>query len=177
MEIAPKGSIEYQINTATLQERLGIGKLLMEVYTDAKKAIPAFLWPPIHLAHLCAESLDLSGTHKDFMPETGAFAYVNPSSHQQLLLAIVAPAKVDICNTLLNNCLAASLRVDGSVDRRHIDNIYVALKIVTGTAEEKTIFIGFEEPEEEGRKGIFLQSGRFLTNTSIGTMQYKQFPQ
>jgi hypothetical protein len=49
---------------------------------------------------------------------------------------------------LFDNCLALSLKVDGSVDRMQINNIHLLSKVVLSDGDVRSCFIGFEEPEE-----------------------------
>lgn len=55
----------------------------------------------------------------------------------------------------LESCLAISLRADGSIDRTSIDKIYVLAKIVNAEGKLETLFLGVDEQEEKGAKGLY----------------------
>lgn len=55
----------------------------------------------------------------------------------------------------LRKSLAVSLRVDGSVDRTGLHNIYVMAHIMNQDVTTSTIFMGFGVPEADGAEGYF----------------------
>uniref|UniRef100_A0A2S2NPN1 Uncharacterized protein n=1 Tax=Schizaphis graminum TaxID=13262 RepID=A0A2S2NPN1_SCHGA len=55
----------------------------------------------------------------------------------------------------LNTVLVISLRVDGSVDRTQVDNIYVLAKIMITNGDSELVFIGFKEPIQKGAIGYY----------------------
>ena len=90
--------------------------------------------------------------HTAYNSPAGSLAYVNPPSYQFLLNYIVAPHKLQLMEKILN-AAAASLRVDGSVDKFQVHNVHVMIKIVHCSGEEETLFLGFEEPSSRGTSG------------------------
>jgi hypothetical protein len=129
-----------------------IGGKMIEIYANAKRGAPAFSWPAHYVANKMAVCFDPSEPHSEWEPSAGELTYVNPNSHQFLLQAIASPEYPNVKHKL-ENCIAASLRVDGSVDKVQTDNIHVMVKTVDQIGKEETLFIGFVEPIERGVYG------------------------
>jgi hypothetical protein len=129
-----------------------IGQSMIEVYADAKKGISAWSWPARHVAHHIADNFKPNEPFTHFVPATGSLTYVNPVMQQELLRNIVKPELTTLRQRIVQS-LAVSLRVDGSVDRRQVDNKHCMLKIVDKSGEEETVFLGFAEPEKRGTDG------------------------
>lgn len=55
----------------------------------------------------------------------------------------------------LEQCIAGSIRINGSVDRTQIDKIYIMLKIITANGEKDLIFLGVSEQTIRGAAGLF----------------------
>lgn len=55
---------------------------------------------------------------------------------------------------VIKTSIAISIHVDGSVDRTHVDKIYVLLKVVTETGDRKMIFLGIAQQIERGASGL-----------------------
>lgn len=122
-----------------------VGRFICSVYNDAKHGtLSAWSWPSREVADLKGRALDfMSDEHETFLPKEGQLQYVNPTAHKEFLECIV---KADIGNlkAKLKNCLAISLRLDGSVDRTQVDNVHVMVKAVTEAGDSELIFLGFE---------------------------------
>lgn len=79
--------------------------------------------------------------------------HINPKSHADILESIVDTSS-DFVRKKIENCLACSLRADGSIDRTHIDKIYILAKIVNEKGVLETLFIGVAEQTERGAEGL-----------------------
>lgn len=122
-------------------EAKSVGGKLVDVYCDAKKALSAYSWPARYVANAIAKQFDPNVDHMDYDPSPSTLTYVNPTTHRELLHAIVDTERPRL-RMKIENSLAASIRVDGSVDRRQEDNKHVMLKIVAENGEENTFFLG-----------------------------------
>jgi hypothetical protein len=129
-----------------------IGAKMIEIYAEAKRGASGWSWPARHAAHQIAEQFQPNETHADYVPTAGSLTYVNPCMQRQLFESIVKPEFSKIKNRL-ENSLAVSLRVDGSVDRMQVDNVHCMLKVVDAAGIEDTIFVGFAEPDNKGTEG------------------------
>lgn len=79
--------------------------------------------------------------------------YVNPTAYSKLLSAIVLCDKPNL-QTKLETSIAASIRIDGSIDRTQLDKIYIMLKILTKNGDKELIFIGIAEQNIRGATGL-----------------------
>lgn len=80
--------------------------------------------------------------------------YVNPRSHAEILECIV-DSNDKVVENKIRDCLALSLRCDGSVDRTNIDKIYVLARIANKHGDLETVFIGVGEKTERKTDGLF----------------------
>ena len=121
-----------------------VAKFICTVYNDAKHGtLSAWSWPSREVAYLKGLAVDLnSENYKPFIPREGELQYINPSGHREFLESIVH-ADLGNLKKKLDNCLAISLRLDGSVDRTQVDNIHVLAKIITDSGDAELIFLGF----------------------------------
>lgn len=130
-----------------------IGKLLIIVYNDAKKlTLSAFSFPSRYIAAECARNFDFNNASAPIIPLHLNAQYVNPVSHLNLLNAIVASS--DIFENKLKSAITCSIHVDGSVDRKQLDKIYIILKIVTPNGELETLFVGVGLQTSPGSEGL-----------------------
>lgn len=122
------------------------GSHMIRVFNDAKKiTLSAWSWPSRIVADKMASFFELNGF---CMPQNNLIdlSYCNPSHHADLLDSIV---RSDIGNlkSRIQNALAISLRIDGSVDRTQKHNVYVMAHIIENDTSNHTIFLGFDIPE------------------------------
>ncbi len=104
----------FLISNAGLVKSIG-GKLI-EIYANVKRGAPAFNWPAYHVAYKMAVGFDPSEPYLEWKSSVGMLTYVNPTSYQCLLHTIVSLEYPNI-KLKLENCIAAYLCVDGSVDK------------------------------------------------------------
>ena len=82
--------------------------------------------------------------------------YLNPTQHREFLSCIASVGRKGVSREL-QNALAVSLHVDGSVDRQQMDKKHVCAHIVTTDGDVVQRFLGFSKPNEHGIMG-YLQS-------------------
>ena len=75
-------------------------------------------------------------------------SYITPAQHADLMSYIVKTDKPNL-RSKLENSLAVSLSVDGSVDRFQLDNKHVTCKIMTDDGKQESLFLGFDEAPDE----------------------------
>lgn len=112
------------INHANQQQINHIGKLMIQVYLDAKRLnLTPESWPARYVAsEACA--YDCMSENKNIIAGNIDLQYVNRPGHFNLLSTIVKSDQKNFAQKI-NDCLALSLRIDGSIDFTQIDKIYV----------------------------------------------------
>lgn len=123
------------------------GSHMITVFNDAKKiTLSAWSWPSRIVADKMAAFFELNGF---CMPQTQLIDlnYCNPTHHADLLNSIVE-SDFENLKSKIQNALAISLRLDGSVDRTQKHNVYVMANIVDKDTSNYNIFIGFDIPED-----------------------------
>jgi hypothetical protein len=104
-----------------------IGSLMINIYNDAKRSsLSAWSFPSRYVA---AEMACNFKTNGNLLGNSINLQYVTPSQHPDLLKCVVHSDKPNLA-VRLQNALALSLRVDGSVDRTQNHNIYVLVNAV-----------------------------------------------
>lgn len=125
------------------------------MYNDAKRGtLSAWSFPSRYVASLIGDQLDLQEPHTTYTPSATDLQYVNPSTHREMLLTIADTDRKSFVSCL-QNILAVSLRVDGAIDKQHLDNKHVMAKYVTDNGVAKTVYLGFNESLETGSFGLF----------------------
>ena len=133
-----------------------ISLFMLDVYNDAQRGtLSAWSWPSRVLTRLKAENMKID-EFSPFSPTSEQIQYLNPTQHREFLSCIASVGRKGVSREL-QNALAVSLHVDGSVDRQQIDNKHVCAHIVTTDGDVVQRFLGFSEPNEHGIMG-YLQS-------------------
>ena len=102
-----------------------IGKLIIQMYNDAKKlSISAFSWPSRVVASEIAQNFDYNNPFEEYDASVFDLQYVTPASHQQLL-KIIVQADLPRFKEEIDDCLAASFRCDASMDRTQKDDEFM----------------------------------------------------
>ena len=121
---------------------------MITVYNDTMRGnSSAHSWPSRAVASVSSESINLASDFKACEPKSCELSYVNPTNHSQFLDYIVRADAQNICD-LLTSAIAVSLRVDESVDKQQVDNVFMMAKIVSGDGSDRLVFLGFAEPDE-----------------------------
>lgn len=120
---ANKGLIDMHISEANRKKANHIGKLLLQVYTDAKiLTSSAYSWPSRFVASESGKCFNFNASSFKTIPDNINIQYVTPAGHLSLLTAITRSHNKLIAQ--VENALAISIHIDGSVDRFQIDIIY-----------------------------------------------------
>lgn len=88
---------------------------------------------------------------------------MTPSQHKTFLDCIVHVHEPEFIS-LLQNSLALSLRVDGSVDRTQDHNVYLMGHVVHKNATVSNVFIGFQIPQRGKSLGYFECMKKIVNN-------------
>lgn len=143
-----------------------VGAQICTVFNDAKRGtLSAWSWPSREIAYMKGENFKLHGFSGKFEPTIENLQYLFPAHHADLLQCIVDTNKPQIKNQL-NNSLAISLRVDGSVDRSQIHNNHIMANVINKDGSESLLFLGFSETKTRGATG-YLQSLKDATERLI----------
>lgn len=155
--------IDASIRKANQIQADYIGKLMIQIFTDAKRlTLSAWSWPIRYIASEASHAFSITNENHDTIPKNLSLQYINNKSHLSLMSCIVE-SDLNAMKNKIENCLALSLRVDGSIDRSQIDKIYVMAKIVTSSGQSELIFLGVKEQTEREAVGLF--------RTALGAME------
>lgn len=158
--------MDIYLNKANKLEANHVGKLLIQVYTDAKRlTLSAWNWPARYVASEASHAFSITNEGNTTIPPNVSLQYVNNKAHLELMTCIVE-SDVGALKTKIDRCLSISLRIDGSVDRTQIDKIYVLAKIITSAGVPELLFLGVNEQVERLANGLF--------KTALGAIE-KQF--
>lgn len=147
--------LDVSINKANQLEANHVGKLLIQVYNDAKRlTLAAWNWPARYVTSEASNAFSITNENMTTIPSNVNLQYVNNKSHLKLMSCIVE-SDFDTLKSKIERCLSISLRVDGSIDKTHIDKIYVLAKIVTETGDSQLIFLGVSQQMERKASGLF----------------------
>lgn len=117
--------MEIAISKAAKQQIEYIAKLMIQVYLDGKQLnVSARSWPSRYVAAEASLVYKVQDHSGRIVPKNINLQYVNPPGHLNLMTAIVQCHRPELLRKI-NECLAISLRIDGSIDFTHIDKIYV----------------------------------------------------
>lgn len=140
------------------QEKLAnqIGRYATCVFVDAKRlTLSAYSWPARLVAYEYGAAYNINNREQSANAINKIpLQYVNPMSHAEILDCIVA-VEGDLLSKKIQNCIALSLRADGSVDRTNQDKIYVLAKIVNSDGKQETLFLGMGAQSQRGAIGLF----------------------
>lgn len=132
-----------------------VGKLMIQVFSDAKCLTnTAHTWPSRYVAGEASSTYDSLSQNKSIISDSINLQYINKPSHSMLMTSIVESDR-HAFQQKIADCVAISLRVDGSIDFTHIDNIYVMAKLINADGSSKSVFIGIAEQSERLAKGLF----------------------
>lgn len=148
--------LEKMISKAHLQLANTIGSHALIIYNDAKRlTLSAYSWPSRALSSEFGRSFDFNDptANKEAMIKTN-LQYLNPKMHAEILDSIIA-SDSELVKRKIEESIAMSLRVDGSVDRMNIDKIYILAKLVNREGNLETIFIGVGQQKERYAAGLY----------------------
>lgn len=133
-----------------------VGKLMIQVFSDAKcLSNTAHTRPSRYIAGEASTTYDsLSSQKRSIISDSINLQYINKPSHSMLMTSIVESDR-HAFQQKIADCVAISLRVGGSIDFTHIDNIYVMAKLMNADGSSESVFIGIAEQSERLAKGLF----------------------
>lgn len=146
------------MNKANKKQANHVGKLLIQIYTDAKRlTLSAWNWPIRYVAaeasHAFSIDKPVNNENQSIIPDNLSLQYITPRSHLELMSCIVE-SDVNVLKMKIDQSMAMSLRIDGSVDRTQMDKIYVLAKIVTSGGALELVFLGVSEQVERFAAGL-----------------------
>lgn len=156
IEVTTAAPMEIAISKANKQLIDRVGKLMIQVYLDAKRLnLTAYSWPSRYVAGEASYAFDsLDQTH-NIISDSINLQYINTHGHLDLMNAIVQSHRNEF-HRKIKESLALSLRIDGSIDFTHVDKIYVMGKLVNLDGSRELIFIGIGEQKERKAQGLML---------------------
>lgn len=154
--------MEVAVSKANKQMVDYIGKLMIQIYVDAKRLnLSARSWPARYIANEASHAYNSSIQNSVVLNDI-KLQYVNAPGHLELMTTIVESDRSQFVEKITNS-LALSLRVDGSIDFTQIDKIYVMAKLINLDGSDELILIGIAEQNERYAQG--------LTNAVIKAMK------
>lgn len=153
--IKQESELEKLITKGNAELAKTVANFAYSVYNDAiRLTLSAYSWPSRFVAQELGRLFDFSKSHEsEEKIKKINLQYINPCMHSELLTCIVEADRNDI-KTRIENAIAISVRVDGSVDRTNIDKIYVLAKIVNRQGVLENLFIGVGEQTERLAIGL-----------------------
>lgn len=149
-----KESIDFHVTKQNEKLAAHVAKILFQIYVDAKKlTCSAYSWAARFVGAEFGHLFDCKNANAK-LSDSLNLQYVNPKSYAKLLGAIVQSDKSNFMQKL-EKSIAASIRVDGSIDRTQLDKIYIMLKILTSTGDKELVFVGIAEQKLRGASGLF----------------------
>lgn len=155
VEETKRNTLENMILCSQAKTANMIGKRAISVFADAKcLSNSARSWASRQAAERFGDIFNfVDDQYEQNIPKI-SLNYSNPNFHAELIDCIVT-ADRDLIANKINECVALSLRVDGSVDRTSIDKIYVLAKTVNKSGHLESIFIGVGVQTERKASGLF----------------------
>lgn len=133
-----------------------IGKLMIQVFVDAKRLhLSAFSWPSRYISGEASHAYDSLSQKESIIPNNISLRYVNPPGHLELMSTIFRSHHGEFLKKL-NECIAISLRIDGSIDLTQIDKIYVMGKLINLDGSSELVFLGIGEQKKRFAAGLML---------------------
>lgn len=156
----PRTDMEISIQKANKNQITYVGKLMVQVYLDAKLLnLPAYNWPARYVCGEASHAYNPDDQSRPIIADNINLQYVNPNGYLELMTSIVNSYQ-DTFRKKIDDAWAVSLRVDGYRkiyrDFTHIDKIYVMAKIINLDGSAELLFIGVGEQTE--RKAIGLKN-------------------
>lgn len=156
--------MDVSINKANKKQADYVGKLLIQIYTDAKRlTLSAWNWPIRYVAAEASHAFSIDNDDRNTIPTNLGLQYINPRAHLEFMTCIVE-SNIAALKTEIDQCLAISIRIDGSVDRTQVDKIYVLVKIITCSGASKLLFFGVSEQRERLATGLLKTAFEAMEN-------------
>lgn len=132
-----------------------IGSYAVTIYNDAKRlTLSAFSWPSRQISYAIGNEFNINDPDQNAANVQNLdLQYLTPKCHSEILECIVM-VENDFIHQKIKNCLALSIRVDGSVDRTNIDKIYVLAKLINEVGDLESIFVGVGQQTKRKAEGL-----------------------
>lgn len=146
-----------------------IGEYSVTIFNDAKRlTLSAFSWPSRQISSAIGDTFNINDPEKNAVDiQNLDLQYLTPKFHSEILECIVA-VESDLIRQKITNCLALSLRVDGSVDRTNIDKIYVLAKLINEDGNLESIFVGVGQQTQRKAEGLHLAVKNTIESIGAG---------
>lgn len=133
-----------------------IGGYATTIYNDGKRlTLSAFSFPSRQLAFQIGQAFNINNPQQNAEDiQLLNLQYLSPSCHAEILDCIVE-VESKLIEKKVNECLALSLRCDGSVDRTNIDKIYILAKLVNADGKLESLFLGVGQQKSRGADGLY----------------------
>ena len=133
-------------------------KLSIDVYNDSLyETLTAHNWPARSLAQLHAATVtrDMDAPFVSYSPSASDLHYRDPLVYQEML-EVVGDMQKQSLREELKSAIAFAIKLDGSADRRMVDNKFTSVRYVKGppTYELCTGFLKVSQPEKGGAEGL-----------------------
>lgn len=156
IEVDEPGPMDIAISKASKNQIDRVGKLMIQVYLDAKRLnLTAHSWPSRYIAAEASFAYDSLNQNESIISDGINLQYVNKPSHLNLMTAIAKSHQGNFLQKI-NECVAISLRIDGSIDFTHMDKIYVLGKLINLDGSSELVFIGISEQTQRQAAGLML---------------------
>lgn len=156
-EVTDDSSTDLVRMISAANEKLAnkIGGYAVTIYNDAKRlTLSAFSFPSRQLAFQIGQTFNINNPEQNVKDiELLNLQYLTPICHAEILECIVE-VEQGLIEKKINDCLALSLRCDGSVDRTNIDKIYILAKLTNVDGKLETLFVGVGQQRKRGAEGL-----------------------
>lgn len=133
-----------------------VGKLMIQIFHDAKRLnLSAFSWPSRYIAGEASCAYDSEKQTGSIIKNDISLHYVNPPGHLDLMATIVRSHRAEFLKKI-DEYIAISLRIDGSIDLTQLDKIYVMAKVINLDGSSDLVFLGIGQQTERFAKGLML---------------------
>lgn len=155
-----KDNMDAQMNVAISKANKRmidyVGKLMIQIFVDAKRlSSSAFNWPSRFIAGEASCAYDSQSQAKSVISKNLSLQYVNPPGHLELMTTIIKSHRHGFVKKV-NECVALSLRIDGSVDLTQLDKIYVMGKLINLNGSSELVFLGIGQQTQRQANGLML---------------------
>ncbi len=89
----------------------------------------------------------------EYYPDTSDLLYRDPVYYREML-DCVNDVQMTKLVEMMDECLAYSLQIDGSVSKQMVDYKFVSARLAMPHGEIKTVFMMMSCPEQQGAQGL-----------------------
>jgi hypothetical protein len=145
--------------------------MAMDAYNDCLyERNSAYSWPSRSLTHLASNSLlghmkdnGPSAEFQPYKPTAGILHYRDPVYYGEMV-SCIAELELKKLQALMETSVVYAIQVDGSVDKRMIDNKFISCTMLLPNNEVKTCFLEVNSPVASGASGLLEATLHALNN-------------